>query len=555
MLNFDEDKHNSRLKDLRKKEEEDLAQIIASRHGLGYADLSSVSISGDALKTVDEKDAREANIAPFTLKDNRLKVAILSPADEKTQMALKELERKGYINELYVASTLSLARAWETYKELNSTHATSAGSVSISNDEIVKVIDSKPHIEDIQKSIAELLENKSGYRTSRILEYIIAGALATEASDIHIEPEEGYTRVRYRLDGVLNDVVQIDLITYNLILSRIKLISGLKLNIKKDSQDGRFSIKLQTKSIEVRTSILPGAYSESIVMRILNPDSIAVPFESLGIEPKLMEVFLREIARPEGMILTTGPTGSGKTTTLYAFLRKIHSPDVKIITIEDPIEYHLPGIVQTQVNEEGYTFLDGLRAALRQDPEIIMVGEIRDSETAKIAINSAQTGHLVFSTLHTNSAAGAFPRLIDLGVNPNVITSSINLVIGQRLVRCLCKFCKKEVPIEGETKALIDRIYARIPEDFKGVQTEKMWMAVGCLKCNKTGYKSRTGIHEVILTKDSAVEAQIVRQASAREIAETARSQKIPNLAEDGILKVLSGTTSLDEVQRVVDIQ
>lgn len=555
MIQFDEDKQNRRLDDLRKSEEEELAQIISARHNLPYIDLSQIPISMEALKTIDEKTAREASLAPFSLMDQHLKIAILSPVSENTQMALKELERKGYENSIFITSTPSLVKAWDKYKEINNAKETSSGSVNISSEDIINTIKSSPTLEDIQKTTNELLKNKAGFKTSKILEFVIAGALATDASDIHIEPEEDKARVRYRLDGVLHDVVNVDLGTFALVLSRIKLISGLKLNIKKDSQDGRFSIKLPEGDIEVRTSILPGAYNESIVLRLLNPKSISVPLEKLGISKFLLDILLKEIMRPEGMVLTTGPTGSGKTTTLYAFMKKIHTPDVKIITIEDPIEYHLPGIVQTQVNDQGYTFIDGLRAALRQDPEVIMVGEIRDSDTAQIAINSSQTGHLVFSTLHTNSAAGSFPRLIDLGVNPNVLTSAINVVIAQRLVRLLCNNCKKSVDIEKADMDIIVKVLNDTPDTVEISQREKMWVAVGCDKCNNTGYKSRIGIHEAILVKGTGLDDLISRSASEKEIAEAVKIQKIPTLVQDGIAKVLAGDTSLEELRRVIDVQ
>ena len=241
------------------------------------------------------------------------------------------------------------------------------------------------------------------------------------------------------------DITNINRETYDLLLSRIKLVSGLKLNLKNKAQDGRFSVKINESDIEIRTSMLPDAYGESMVMRILNPNTISLSMEDLGIEKKLFEVLEKEIGKPNGMILTTGPTGSGKTTTLYAFLRKIQTPEKKIITIEDPIEYHLPGIVQTQTDGKNYTFSNGLRSTLRQDPDIIMVGEIRDEDVASTAINAALTGHLVFSTLHTNNAAGSFPRLIDLGVNPKIISSAVNIVIAQRLIRKLCKSCKNKL--------------------------------------------------------------------------------------------------------------
>jgi type II secretory ATPase GspE/PulE/Tfp pilus assembly ATPase PilB-like protein len=304
--------------------------------------------------------------------------------------------------------------------------------------------------------------------------------------------------------------------------------------------------------IEVRTSILPGAYNESIVMRVLNPKSIGVPMENLGIPSKLLSIIEKEIEKPNGMLLTTGPTGSGKTTTLYAFLKKVHNPTVKIITIEDPIEYHLAGIVQTQVNDKGYTFLDGLRSALRQDPDIIMIGEVRDSETAAISINSSLTGHLVFSTLHTNSAAGAFPRLIDLGINPKIMSSAINIVLAQRLVRKLCSFCKKEIPIEGDTKRKIDEVLQTIFDKNEiPSMPANIFEENGCEKCNNTGYKGRIGIYEGMrVTPD--IDKVIENNPSEEEIEKVAASQGILTMKQDGIIKILKGITSIDELERVI---
>jgi type II secretory ATPase GspE/PulE/Tfp pilus assembly ATPase PilB-like protein len=285
------------------------------------------------------------------------------------------------------------------------------------------------------KKKAENFDSKI-INTSRTLEIILAGAISTKASDIHLEAEEKDARLRYRLDGMLYDITTFDQKTFHSILSRIKLLSGLKLNVKSEAQDGRFAIAIGDGEIEIRTSIIPGGFGEASVLRILNPKSISVPLEDLGFNKKLLGIISELIARPQGMILTTGPTGSGKTTTLYAFLKKVYEPSLKILTIEDPIEYRLGGIVQTQVEEEkGYGFLSGLRSALRQDPDIIMVGEIRDEETARTAIDAALTGHLVFSTLHTNNAAGAFTRLIDLKANPKVITSAVSASLAQRLIR------------------------------------------------------------------------------------------------------------------------
>ena len=329
----------------------------------------------------------------------------------------------------------------------------------------------------------------------------------------------------------------------------------MKLN-SKSAQDGRFSIKIDTREIEVRTSTIPGAYNDSIVMRVLNPDSISVPLEELGIHPRLLKKIEHELQKPNGMILNTGPTGSGKTTCLYAFLRKVHSPEVKIITIENPIEYHLPGIVQTQTDDKKeYTFASGLRSALRQDPDIIMVGEIRDAETAEIAINSALTGHLVFSTLHTNNAAGTFPRLIDLGVNPKILSSSINMAMAQRLVRKLCQFCKKEIVVDEVSKKVIDKILDDIIDKtyLDGINRDKMWKSDGCDKCNFTGYKGRIGIYEAIFM-DEAIEQIIKENPSEREIEKAALPQNVLNLTQDGVIKILQGVTTLSELGRVVDI-
>lgn len=445
--------------------------------------------------------------------------------------------------------------AWERYKDLSFAVKTKAGVLDISGDEIRNLIHELKTLEDIKQLIQKTLTMKKAYRISRILETVFAGGLASGASDVHIEPEEKNVRMRYRLDGVLTEILMFDLETYGLLLSRIKLISGLKLNVKDAAQDGRFSVKIDQENIEVRTSILPGAYGESIVLRILQPSTIALSMEELGIEPNLLSALKREIRKPNGMILNTGPTGSGKTTTLYAFLKSVHTPQIKIITIEDPIEYHLPGIVQTQVDKKKYTFASGLRSTLRQDPDVIMVGEIRDGEVAETAINAALTGHLVFSTLHTNTAAGSFPRLIDLGVNPKVISSAVNIVMAQRLVRRLCEKCKKEVPLEGEKKSLVDSIISSIVnKENVPEQQSVVWEAVGCNECGGSGFKGRIGIYEAIIM-DDVIEKLIKESASERDIEKGALGQGIMSLKQDGLLKVLRGVTSLEELERVIELK
>ena len=555
MIQFDEDKQNRKMSDLLKHEEEELVQLLSAKYGIEYIDLSVNPINTDGLRLIEEKIAREKKMAAFSLVDKKVKVAVRNPEDPKIQEVLENLKSKGYTTTLFICSMASLEKAWNTYKDLSFAYESKAGSLEIASEEISAIVEKAKGLPTIITILESTLAMKKSYRVSRILETILAGALATEASDIHIEPEEKYIRLRYRLDGVLVNVLNFDMDTYALLLSRIKLLSGLKLNIKKDAQDGRFSVHVKDEDIEIRTSILPGAYNESIVMRLLNPKTISVPMEELGIPPKLLSILEKEIVKPNGMLLTTGPTGSGKTTTLYAFLKKVHNPTVKIITIEDPIEYHLPGIVQTQVNDKGYTFLEGLRSALRQDPDIIMVGEIRDGETASIAINSSLTGHLVFSTLHTNSAAGAFPRLIDLGINSKIMSSAINIALAQRLVRRLCENCKKPIPIEGNLKTQIDKVIETIFDKNEiPPMPENVFGPKGCEKCNQTGYKGRIGIYEGMkLTTE--VNTAIDMNPSEKDLEKASAPQGILTMKQDGIIKILKGITSLEELERVITIE
>jgi type IV pilus assembly protein PilB len=557
MVQFDEDKELEKVKFLHKKEEEDLAATLASRHGVTYLDLSSVPINIDALRLIKEDEARAAEVAIFNATDKEVDVAVLSPASDKVKEVVDSLERRGYKPTIYMVSHASLEKVWDRYKDLSYSFETKSGALDISNEEILEMIKKVHTLPDIKKLIDEVLGMKRAYRVSKILEIILAGGIATGASDIHIEPAENATRLRYRLDGVLTDVLEFDKETFDLLLSRIKLISELKLNVKEKAQDGRFSIKLSDTEIEVRTSLLPGPYGESVVLRVLNPDTIALELEDLGIHPRLLPILEAEIRKPNGLILTTGPTGSGKTTTLYAFIKKIYTPDVKVITIENPIEYHLKGIVQTQTDTEGeYTFAEGLRSALRQDPDVIMVGEIRDAETAGVAVNASLTGHLVFSTLHTNNAAGSFPRLLDLGVNPKVMSSALNVTIAQRLVRKLCDKCKKEVELEGEDKKLVEEVVAGIYDKsfLEGVGQEKVWHAVGCEVCGGLGYKGRIGVYEAIVMSKEIEEA-VITNPSERDIREAAKSQKFLTIREDGVIKVLKGVTTIEELRRVVDIE
>jgi type IV pilus assembly protein PilB len=561
-IQFDDDKQKKNLIDLRKQEEEDLIQVLAeARYGILPINLAGVVIDNNALRSIPEKEAISLEVAPFKLVGKNIHVAVRSPQPEKLESLTTYFTDHGYIPHFYMASKASLEKAWERYTEISYSSESKMGAVTVSGDILKTLMLGIKNMEDIKNAILDAEKGKT-HTTSHILEIVLAGAIAINASDVHFEPEEKTVRLRLRLDGVLHEVMELPPFVHKFINSRIKLISGLKITTAAVAQDGRFSIFLDQSEISLRVSIMPGAYGESIVMRILNPKSIRVKLEDMGIEPKLFEIFMNEIKKPNGLILLTGPTGSGKTTTLYSFLQRIYSEEIKIITIEDPIEYHLPGISQTQTDDEkGYTFLEGLRSALRQDPDVIMVGEIRDAETAKTAIESALTGHLVFSTLHTNNAAGVIPRLIDLDINPKTLVSALSLSIAQRLIRKLCNDCKKEKVVTEKEIQIIKKIIEGAKSYNKDFSTYgidlnasyKLYEAVGCEKCNKTGYKGQMGIFEAIYN-DAGIEAIIPQNPSEREIKKIAANQGTLNMKEDGIVKVLKGITSLEEVGSVVDL-
>jgi len=554
MVNFDETKQEKKIKELRTEGQESLTRMLSDKYQIPYIDLSAISINTDALGLVPEDVAHKTQVAGFQMTGKILQLAVVSPQRKDTLAVIDDLKNKGYKVNLFLASTRSLERAWGRYKEISHSTKTEAGILDIANEQILVYEETLHNIDDIAETLRTTLLGDKRHQTTRLLELFIAGALATDASDIHIEPKEDEVRLRLRLDGVLQDLISINHKVYKLLLSRIKLLSSLKLNVRDEAQDGRFSIKLNDTSIEIRTSIIPGNYGESIVMRILNPKSINVELKNLGIDKKLLGVLDHEIHKPNGLILNTGPTGSGKTTTLYAFLRKISTPQIKIITIEDPIEYHLPNVTQTQTNDDkGYTFLEGLRSSLRQDPDVIMVGEIRDAETAGTAINAALTGHLVLSTLHTNTAAGAIPRLIDLKVNPKVIGSSLNLVLAQRLVRRLCDTCKIKIEPTPEEREILEKVIASLPQEDKP-SVSYIWKPQKCDECNNTGFKGRVGIYEAIVV-DEVIEKLVVENPSEREIRRAALPQGLRDLRQDGVVKILDGITSFDELARIVDME
>jgi type II secretory ATPase GspE/PulE/Tfp pilus assembly ATPase PilB-like protein len=415
----------------------------------------------------------------------------------------------------------------------------------------------------ISKSFLEGAENMSDFKsliekslkgpTTELLEVILGGAVSLRASDLHFEPQEESVRIRVRIDGMLHDVMDIGKDLYKNIVSRIKLLSKAKLNVVDRPQAGRFTIEKEKSEIEIRTSLLPSEEGESVVLRILDPEKL-VEMEDLGLREDLLSFFEKEIKKPNGMVIITGPTGSGKTTTLYAFLKKIQRPGIKIITIEDPIEYHLEDITQTQTNpSKGYDFASGLKSIMRQDPDVILVGEIRDGETAKIAVQAALTGHLVFSTLHTNDAAGTIARMASLGAETTNLGPAINVVVAQRLVRKICEKCsvmEKPTPEEMEKiKKSVSSIAEKAdlpPLDF----SLKIPKAKGCKYCNNTGYKGRVGIFESF-PMDDEMEKFILKNPSIASLREKAIEKGMVTMGQDGIIKVLKKMTTIEEVERV----
>jgi type IV pilus assembly protein PilB len=414
-------------------------------------------------------------------------------------------------------------------------------------------------VEDIRatiQNIAQLQERLTTVETTGATEFIqilLVAALTLDASDIHIEPEHDGTKFRIRIDGMLHDIITIPPATAEILLSRIKLTSGLKLNVADKPQDGRFSFELgEETTLEARVASLPAEYGESLVLRVLNPKNL-IGIDQLGLRAPTLASMKEELKKPNGMIITTGPTGSGKTTTLYAFLKELEKPEIKIITIEDPIEYHLTGISQTQVNTaRGYDFASGLQAIVRQDPDVLLVGEIRDQSTAQIALQAALTGHLVFSTLHANDAPGTISRLVSLKANPVNIGSALNVIIGQRLARKVCSVCATQ------KKATPSQI-AQIKKGLQGVtdspiptisQALTLSTAPGCPQCNNTGYKGRAGLFEIALI-DSAMEELILTKPSTSALRKFAIEHGMTTMYQDGLFKVLDGITTLKELERV----
>jgi type II secretory ATPase GspE/PulE/Tfp pilus assembly ATPase PilB-like protein len=549
---FDTDAEDAKLAQVRAREEEDLARVLSEKYDLPYTDLAIIPINMDAVRVIPHDDAAAARAIAFDKNGVHLSLGIVDPTNDDLTRVLAEVATQGYTVEKYLMSQISLDLALKRYEDLSLSAASKAGVFDISGDELVRLSKELSSLSALRAFLTTTITDKKRDEISMMFEGILAAAFGLKASDIHIEPEAELIRLRFRLDGVLTDIFSFDAHVFKLIESRIKILSGLKLNVTNRAQDGRFSVEMNGKEVEIRTSLIPGNYGESIVMRILDPAATQVTLESTGIHPKLLAELRKEIRRPNGMLLTTGPTGSGKTTTLYTFLRELYTPEIKIITIEDPIEYHLTGIVQTQTNDDEYGFASGLRSILRQDPDVIMVGEIRDSEVAETAIQAALTGHFVLSTLHTNNAAGTFPRLVDLGADPKSFASAITVAMAQRLVRTLNPETRTMRAPTAEERGTIEKIFSTLTD--KSLLPESFDL-VGSPTVNgeDAGYKGRTGLYEAVFM-DAQLGTFLRDNPSEAEIANEVARQGYLTMAQDGVLKATQGITSLEEVFSVVDL-
>ncbi len=530
------------------KEEERQVKRRAQSLGIDYINLVGFPISPEALGLLTEERAKEIKTVCFFYDGKRLRLACLEPNPEVIA-EVKMLSNKHFADAgLYLISENSLSYALDVYRAVPKFKKYDAG-VEIKPAQLEKFKDDLDSYKALNEKINEV-------NISDIVTLMLAAAIKVGASDVHIEAEEKGVIIRLRIDGVLQEAAVISREKWDKIISRLKILARVKINIENKPQDGRFTITLAKERLDVRCSFLPTAFGESVVMRLLNSKTTALDIDYLGIRPEILPILKKEISKPNGLILTTGPTGSGKTTTLYAIINKLNQPGNKIITLEDPIEYQLPGINQSQVDSKhGFSFSEGLRSILRQDPNIVMVGEIRDLETAEIAIQASLTGHIVLSTLHTNDSAGVIPRMIDLGVKPYFLAPSVNAVIGQRLVRRLCLNCRQIKQLNEEEEELLHKILAVISPK-SGVDAPTSLPVIhkagdGCEHCNFTGYKGRSGIFEIFTMSDSIRQLTVDRAPSFKILQQAIEGGMITML-QNGVLKVLEGMTSLEEIYRVI---
>ncbi len=526
--------------ELNKKFQEDEAVRQARALQLPYFDLRHFPIDQNVLMTVPQEVAIASQAMPFYKELKILKIGFVDPTNKHLDVLVSDLTKKGLQIELYLISANAFAAAVQQYRKILTTA-----------DHHTKEIDIRPTGES-PDALREVASAEHFPETTELVSLIISAAVAAKSSDIHIEPEKENIKIRFRMDGVLQEMAALPIKIYHQLLSRIKLASNLKLNVTNVPQDGRFSVHQGAKNIDLRISILPSAYGESIVMRVLGTEGISVDIENLGLSKRDLDILLAELDKPNGMILTTGPTGSGKTTTLYAFLRHLNRGGVKIITLEDPVEYQIEGITQTPIDHgAGMDFATGLRSILRQDPDIVMVGEIRDFETAETAAQAALTGHQVLSTLHTNDASGAIPRFLDLGLKAVTLAPALSALIAQRLLRKICQKCKE---VYKPSAVELDRIKLSldtVPKDRMPAHLS-FYHSPGCSACHKIGYKGRVGVFEVFAV-DEAIEKLIYESASAQDIKKAAIKAGMITMQQDALLKAAQGLTDLAEVWRVTE--
>lgn len=506
-------------------------------------------IVSSTLELIPEETAKFYRFVPIGKKGNILEVGMVYPEDIKAKEALEFLSRKQNISyEVFLITLSDFNNILKKYRTLRG--------------EVTKVLEElKTEFEEetveVKPSLASEFEKMAEEAPiSKVVNVILRHAVDGEASDIHIEPTKEKIRVRFRLDGILHSSIFLPLRILPAIVSRIKILSNLKIDETRVPQDGRFTVRVSERDIDFRVSTFPTVLGEKVVMRILDPKKAMQEINSLGISEKNLKIINNAVNKPYGMILVTGPTGSGKTTTLYAVLRLLNKEGVNIMTLEDPVEYFIEGINQSQVKPEiGYEFATGLRHMLRQDPDILMVGEIRDSETASLAVQAALTGHLLLSTIHTNNSVGAIPRLIDLGIKPFLIPPTLSVVVAQRLVRVLCPECKRKVKPKLEVRNLILEKVKEFPEELKTKFLKKDFYIMepgGCDKCRGTGYSGRTGVFEVLEMNDRLSEI-VLKDPSEIKILKEAKRQGMVTMEQDGVIKVLEGITSLEETLTAIE--
>ncbi|MCW1891669.1 MAG: GspE/PulE family protein [Candidatus Uhrbacteria bacterium] len=546
-----QEKLDDKMEEIRLSGLETIAKREAEKIGLPYINLAGFPVAPEALSLIPREEANKHHIIAFLHLGDELRFGTTQPSPEVDEIVKRISKEQFGTGELYYISESSFRSAERLYDALPEIREVVFG-YRIEQKDLEHYAGEISNFRDLQKKITEV-------STTDVVTLMIGASLKSSASDIHVEAEEEDIKIRFRIDGILQDVATLAKTSWQQIISRLKLLAGVKINIMDVPQDGRITIYLVDEKIDIRVSFLPTAFGESVVMRLLRPKSIALEFVNLGIRGKALQDLSTEVERPNGMIITTGPTGSGKTTTLYAILQKLNTPDVKIITLEDPIEYKLKGINQSQIqHDKGYTFAMGLRAILRQDPDVVMVGEIRDLETAETGIQAALTGHLVISTIHTNSAAGVIPRFISMGVKPFLLAPALNAVIGQRLVRKLCQTCKQPMVVSPSVLAQVKDELSHIPPaaNTKVDMQNLTFFAPpptpnACTVCNGLGYKGRIGIYEIFTMNKEVEEAILAEQVSASHIEDIARKQGMITMVQDGLLKAMEGLTSVEEVLRV----